>query len=364
MYKLHFSISSFSLLFLDIIFNPKYYGRVNYRVISERGLTYAYLTKKGLRETYSLSKKLLSQSFSDALIKRMEKLNFQMSVYKMPKLTQANYLTEWGALVELLNEFMDIYRFCEQPFQLALEEKIITKCKNRNTIIKILHKPAIAKKLNFNNEEIYSLNLLIKLGKIKLELHKNAEFLIKALNIFGKFLAKKHNLSLNQALSLRKSEFNKSLKGRRPDIDLINKRIKGFALIPKKKKWFCYSGDEYLYWKKRIERDLPKIVKGDVAYRGKTTGKAVIHLDWTGIVNIPEGSVLVCGMTNPQIIPYLKNAKAIVTDEGGLTCHAAIISRELKIPCIVGTGNATKILKNGDLIKVDANKGVVEIIIK
>ena len=61
-------------------------------------------------------------------------------------------------------------------------------------------------------------------------------------------------------------------------------------------------------------------------------------------------------------MPFLKNASAIVTDEGGLTCHAAIISRELKIPCIVGTGNATKVLKDGDLVEVDANKGIVKIL--
>jgi len=69
-------------------------------------------------------------------------------------------------------------------------------------------------------------------------------------------------------------------------------------------------------------------------------------------------------MTNPQIVPFLKNASAIVADEGGLTCHAAIISRELKIPCIVGTGNGTRLIKKGDLIEVDANKGEVKIIKK
>ena len=60
-----------------------------------------------------------------------------------------------------------------------------------------------------------------------------------------------------------------------------------------------------------------------------------------------------------NIVPYLKNASAIATDEGGLTCHAAIISRELKIPCIIGTKISTKVLKDGDLVEVDAEKGVV-----
>ena len=69
-------------------------------------------------------------------------------------------------------------------------------------------------------------------------------------------------------------------------------------------------------------------------------------------------------MTNPQMVPYLKNAVAIVTDEGGLMCHAAIISRELGKPCIVGTGNASRVFEDGDLVEVNANEGVVHLIVK
>ena len=56
----------------------------------------------------------------------------------------------------------------------------------------------------------------------------------------------------------------------------------------------------------------------------------------------------------------MKKAKAVITNEGGLTCHAAILSRELKIPCIIGTKNATKVLKDGDIVEVDAGKGIVK----
>ena len=64
------------------------------------------------------------------------------------------------------------------------------------------------------------------------------------------------------------------------------------------------------------------------------------------------------------MVPLLKNVVAIVTDEGGLTSHAAIISRELKIPCIIGTSNATQILKDGDEVEVDANNGIIKILKK
>ena len=64
-------------------------------------------------------------------------------------------------------------------------------------------------------------------------------------------------------------------------------------------------------------------------------------------------------MTRPEFMPILNKAAAIITDEGGLTCHAAIVSRELDIPCIVGTKVATQILKDSDRVEVDSERGIV-----
>lgn len=72
-----------------------------------------------------------------------------------------------------------------------------------------------------------------------------------------------------------------------------------------------------------------------------------------------KGEILVTVMTSPDFMVAAKKAAAIVTDEGGITCHAAIVSREMKIPCIIGTKIATKVLKDGDIVEVDADKGVV-----
>ena len=75
-----------------------------------------------------------------------------------------------------------------------------------------------------------------------------------------------------------------------------------------------------------------------------------------------DNEILVSPMTVPDYLPAMKKAKAIITDEGGITCHAAIVSRELGIPCIVGTKIATQVLKDGDRVEVDANKGIVKIL--
>lgn len=72
-----------------------------------------------------------------------------------------------------------------------------------------------------------------------------------------------------------------------------------------------------------------------------------------------EGEILVVAMTTPEFMPAIKKAAAFVTDEGGITCHAAIVARELKKPCVVGTKIATQIFKNGDFVEVDADAGIV-----
>ncbi|MBU1976042.1 MAG: hypothetical protein KKG59_06585 [Nanoarchaeota archaeon] len=101
-------------------------------------------------------------------------------------------------------------------------------------------------------------------------------------------------------------------------------------------------------------------LKGQVAYNGLIRGKARIVLDpYVKNITFEKGEILVTINSNPFLMPVIKKCAAIVTDEGGITCHAAIISRELKKPCVIGTKIATQVLQDGDLIEVDANKGIV-----
>jgi len=104
--------------------------------------------------------------------------------------------------------------------------------------------------------------------------------------------------------------------------------------------------------------------KGQTASQGKTKGYVKIVFNPHMVSDYKERSVLVAGMTSPDFVPLMKKSIAIITDSGGVTCHAAIISRELNVPCIIGTKIATKVLKDGDLVEVDANKGIVKILKK
>ncbi len=100
-------------------------------------------------------------------------------------------------------------------------------------------------------------------------------------------------------------------------------------------------------------------ISGQSTSQGIARGQTKIVLTNKDIHKVLRGDVMVSPMTRPDFILAMKKAAAIITDEGGITCHASIVARELKIPCIVGTKFATQVLKDGDLVEVDANKGVI-----
>jgi phosphohistidine swiveling domain-containing protein len=118
-----------------------------------------------------------------------------------------------------------------------------------------------------------------------------------------------------------------------------------------------------------VSKGRQETIKGTVGYGGIASGKAIIVpmlVDMKEITRIGskmnQGDILVAESTTPELMMLCKKAAAIVTDQGGMLSHAAIVSRELKIPCVIGTGNATRVLHNGDMIEVDANKGVVNVL--
>jgi len=113
------------------------------------------------------------------------------------------------------------------------------------------------------------------------------------------------------------------------------------------------------YWEYKLQSAKREPILTGVAVGGKITqGEVHKILNVSKLKEFKKGEILVTKMTNPDWVPAMKMAKAIVTDEGGRSCHAAIISRELGIPCVVGTGKATKVLEDGKEITVDCSKGL------
>ncbi len=152
---------------------------------------------------------------------------------------------------------------------------------------------------------------------------------------------------------------------------IINKKINRKVFQERKKLCVCiqrnenykvYTGqlaqsvlDHFIKTKKDI-----KEIKGIVASKGKAKGTVKKILKIHDMINMNEGDILVSSMTRPEMLPVMKQADAIITDEGGLTSHAAIVARELGIPCIIGTKIATRVFKDGDKVEVDADKGIVK----
>ena len=107
------------------------------------------------------------------------------------------------------------------------------------------------------------------------------------------------------------------------------------------------------------QKDINEIT-GQPAQPGKATGAVKIIKRAKDMPKMNKGDILVSIATDPDVVPAMKKAGAIVTDQGGITAHAAIVSRELGTPCVIGTKIATQVLKDGDRVEVDATKGVIK----
>ncbi|MBU0471296.1 MAG: DUF2683 family protein [Nanoarchaeota archaeon] len=225
---------------------------------------------------------------------------------------------------------------------------------------------------------------------------KEREELIKKLNLenewkqlflgFGDFMVTKIYRRFAQIYALYKMEFVLTEIGKRFDLTLKQTRYllseeykellidgKDFKKELEEREQFCVlygeKGRSVIYTgikAKELAEDAKKIeikniveLKGQIGCLGKATGIVKKIIRPSDMSKMNEGDILVSIATDPDIVPAMKKAAAIVTEQGGVTSHAAIVARELGIPCVIGTKIATKVFKDGDLVEVDANKGIV-----
>ena len=152
----------------------------------------------------------------------------------------------------------------------------------------------------------------------------------------------------------------------------LGAKIEDLYQFPQDIEWAKEGGELYIVQTRPIttlklvseelaeeELQAPVLVSGSPASPGLGSGPVKIVLDTSRISLVKEGDVLVAEMTTPDFVPAMKRAKGIVTDRGGRTCHAAIVSRELGIPCVVGTGDASQVLKPDQVVTVDGSQGKV-----
>ena len=185
------------------------------------------------------------------------------------------------------------------------------------------------------------------------------------------FLSKEFDLAMEEVLHMTYEEINSILRKGKLTIpkELIKSRThEGYAFLIGVNESYLTTGKEVdelhnLAIPKDEGKEI-KELKGQSAFKGIIKGKARVVLDRRKAHEVKNGEILVTTMTSPEFVPAMKISGGIVTNEGGVLCHAAITARELQKPCVIGTKIATDIIKTGDELELDADKGIVKIIKK
>lgn len=234
---------------------------------------------------------------------------------------------------------------------------------------KLAEQEKILGQLEFNSEQLD----IIELSKYLIYLKDYR----KAVLFHGMFcsgyilkeIGKRLYLSLEQVRTMSYEEIKNAVMNEDFDLNDLNERIKKCIYYYEKDKYIVYTGKEMKEFLAGIKKEKIKIketseLSGTIACGGKVRGIVKV-------INIPQemnkmkqGNIMVARTTNPNLVPAMAKAAGLISEDGGLTCHTAIVAREMSKPCIVGVKFATKILKDGDQIEVDADDGRVIIIKK
>jgi len=262
-----------------------------------------------------------------------------------PRLTKIDFIADVKrALKEGKTEFIP-----DSVFDKNLEEKI-----------------KITKELNLSRE----LEEIIKLIDIMTYWQDDRKkYILQSrcqLEEFLEVFSKKFNIDIKYMRYILPEEITAE-KLRNIEKSFFEERMRGCFIIYENGEFEIFSGKDYKEFHKALQekqkvKDVEEI-RGMCASMGSTSGFVQICKTLEEIESFKKDNILVTGMTRPEYLPAMRKAAAIVTDEGGITSHAAVVSRELKMPCVIGTKMATKVLKNGDFVEVNANHGLVKKIV-
>ena len=242
-------------------------------------------------------------------------------------------------------------------------KKEIKELEKKDNIIKII------RKYRLKREDVL---LLKKFGRISMWIDERKIWTLKTnqlLHVMLHEIAKRLKLNFDEVSLLFPKEVPRILTGKKkiPKKPEFKKRENligiGYGKQMKNRLLVGKEAEKLISFLEKIHaREISKELKGTPTWNfGKCKGIVQIVLDIEKTRFIP-GKILVTSMTRPEFVPSMKKAAAVITNEGGITCHAAIVSRELKIPCIIGTKNATRILKTGSKIELDSKKGIIKIL--
>ncbi|MFH0829213.1 MAG: PEP-utilizing enzyme [Candidatus Kerfeldbacteria bacterium] len=346
LYHLHYR-QDFTLLVIDAFQYHTDYYNVDYVFLftNPPPIFSAYLSKKGLREASNLTLKRLlhNRSWKQMFVEGRKRFSTVDRIRKQ-FVGRVNIQQRIQRIELIFLLFYDLGKsyFYTDGTSLAGVEKHSSK-------------PGVYRMLKY-------------IGHYKIEAHKRLSILEDMLIREVQRLGRQLHISSKLLLMHSVDEFRKGAKSLFRNIpQAVRAREHGYVLLQRGGRWVILTGPAFQSWKRRL---LPagdeREVYGRVAYQVPyvVRGRVRRHFSFTYTTRLEAGEIIVTGMTNPQMFPMLKRAKGIVTDEGGLMCHAAIVSRELKKPCIVGTKEATQVFRDGDVIEMDTRRGIVRKIVR
>lgn len=289
---------------------------------------------------------------------------------KIKELSKEKFISFLKEFKQFVNEFFSTYKETEFFYF----KKIETELNNYIKETKHSFEDILSNKVDLASwpEEKRKLaDYIISMQHLKFEYRKLLNDLALRQNsllseVLGQIIARTNR---EDSTSMTAEEIEKLLRG----IEVKNYSDRHIYSFVKwnneKKELIIVAGGEAYRKIRELEKEIPKEeVIGTPASKGFAKGKVRIILFSINpeehLHKFQEGEILVSTTTGPEMVVIMEKAAAIVTDEGGLMSHAAIVSREFGIPCVVGTKYATEIFKDGDEIEVNANNGVVRKILK
>jgi len=320
---------------------------------------------------------ILSYSSKETVFYRREKQILTLAI-KLKKYYSIPYSRLPKNIKRLLNVFhkkyiwMDIMFLIHNPTTPKDIWNEINALPKKNPRLKLLelkqiHNQALKTKKQLLNK-IYPQKKFLSLLKLLEESTWTETEIIKYFQLSSYYslpflteIADKISLDYTTLINLSPEEIETALRNKTlPPKKKLEQRQKMFGFYwDRDKKIYQFFQDKKIL-KKFAENEITKkqrIIYGMTASPGLAKGRVKIILDTSELPNFKKGEILVTTMTTPNFLIAMKKSAGIVTNDGGITCHAAIVSRELGIPCIIGTKIATEVLKDGDMVEVNANHG-------
>jgi len=351
------------------------------------GVLSAYATDKELKEALLLTKHLVDSperllEIEDKFIEVKKQIDSFHNFFKkidLKKVNKKDLYKLYEDIIRVYGEYIEAYRFTEPHLVDHIETKVkkivsgVKSNKNKDTLLsELLSDKAKLKKYNIEkHEDIF--NLIHSVSEVRFKAKQIADDLAEDVEEILFETARRTNYAASQISNLSLREIkglildNKKINTYKP-----NMRSKKFGVsveVKNNKSKVSILDDSQI---KKIEdqdkrHNNEKTLRGDSVYHGCVEGitrivpKLFSEKNYEKYLSsLKRGDIIVAPMTSPSLTIGFSKVSGVITDEGGLMSHAALVSREKKVPCIVGTKNATRILKEGDKIILDADNGIIK----